>query len=207
MGVNRRKTRQNTCRSVTHLSNKDIVHPTPDNHNIGLKSYLKTGCKEYTMHDTTINRPRTSARFATLMELYEKNYMLLRLLAPNLRDMGEGVYLSHPKGLLPLELSHIEHNRYTTTFKLTYLFSPGSRKAREPDLTIRLYHDARACEVMSGLIPSIRKDIRRTRDLQEGYHLNRFLHKWVGYCLRQNHSFALDAEQASQQSNRRATTA
>jgi len=141
------------------------------------------------MQDTTLLRPKTSGRFNSLMELYENNYILIRLLAPGLRSYTQEKYLSHPVGVLPLELSNIEHNKYTTTFKLTYLFSESSRQQREPDLTIRLYHDACTCEVMSGLIPSRRAEMRRTRDLNDGYRLNRFLHKWVAYCLRQGHGF------------------
>jgi len=127
------------------------------------------------------------------MELYENNYMLIRLLAPGLKSYRNDSYVSQPDGLLPLELSAIEHNRYTTTFKLTYLFSANisnnTRHDREPDLTIRLYHDARTCEVMSGLIPSMKTESRRTRDLDDGYRLNRFLHKWVSYCIHQGHGF------------------
>jgi len=147
------------------------------------------------MHDTTLLRPKTSARFNSLMELYENNYMLIRLLAPGLRQFQSSSYVSRPDGLLPLELSDIVHNRYTTTFKLTYLFSSASRHDREPDLMIRLYHDARTCEVMSGLIPAARNEKRRTRDLSDGYRLNRFLHKWVSYCLRAGHGFELVSEQ------------
>lgn len=142
------------------------------------------------MQDTMLLRPKTTGRFNSLMELYEKNYMLIRLLVPELKSLQAQSYVSRPEGLLPLELSAIEHNRYTTTFKLTYLFSSASRHDREPDLTIRLYHDARTCEVMSGLIPSMRSELRRTRDLTDGHRLNRFLHKWVSYCLRQGHGFS-----------------
>lgn len=149
------------------------------------------------MQDTMLLRPKTTGRFNSLMELYEKNYMLIRLLAPELKSLDAHAYVSRPEGLLPLELSCIEHNRYTTTFKLTYLFSTTSRHDREPDLTIRLYHDARTCEVMSGLIPSMRTESRRTRDLTDGYRLNRFLHKWVSYCLRQGHSFGTVGQEAS----------
>ena len=131
------------------------------------------------------------------MELYEKNYMLIRLLVPDLKSLQGSHYVSKPDGLLPLELSKIEHNRYTTTFKLTYLFSSASRHDREPDLVIRLYHDARTCEVMSGLIPSMRTESRRTRDLTDGYRLNRFLHKWVSYCLRAGHSFDANRQSVS----------
>lgn len=136
------------------------------------------------------------------MELYENNYMLIRLLVPELRQLPESRYVSQPNGLLPLELSNIEHNKYTTTFTLTYLFehsasiprSAGARHGRAPNLTIRLYHDARTCEVMSGLIPSRRAELRRTRDLDDGYRLNRFLQKWMSYCLRQGHSFTNEHE-------------
>lgn len=126
------------------------------------------------------------------MELYEKNYIQVRLLIPELKVMdASSSYISQPDGLLPLEISGIEHSRYTTTFKLTYLFASDSRQDREPDLSIRLYHDARTCEVMSGLIPSMRYESRRTRDLTDNYRLNRFLYKWVSYCMRQGHSFDL----------------
>ena len=43
--------------------------------------------------------------------------------------------------------------------------------------------------VMSGLLPGSRHEIRRTRDLEEGRRLNRFLNKWLRYCLRQGHGF------------------
>lgn len=138
--------------------------------------------------------PKTSGRFASLMELYERNYVLVRLLAPALKELGEGVHRSAPAELLPLELSGVIHDRYTTTFNLTYRFDGVShasthRSEREPDLNIRLYHDARTCEVMSGLLPGCRHETRRSRDLDEGWRLNRFLERWLGYCLRQGHGF------------------
>ena len=145
------------------------------------------------MQTTLSPRTRTSGRFASLMELYERNYVLVRLIAPRLREMGEGEYLSRASGPMPLALSRIEHGRYTTTFNLTYRFSPRHRNVREPDLAIRLYHDARTCEVMSGLLPGCRIEARRTRDLDEGWRLNRFLERWLSYCLRQGHGFELDS--------------
>ncbi|MBX2884687.1 MAG: DUF1249 domain-containing protein [Granulosicoccus sp.] len=146
------------------------------------------------MYSTVLNKPRTSGRFANLMDLYEQNYLLMRLLAPELRAMDGGDFVSHAPGAMPLELREVNHSRYTTSFKLTYRFSDSSRhrKTLEPDLDIRLYHDARVCEVMSGLLSEGRLEIRRTRDLEEGRRLNRFLNKWLSYCLRQGHGFSLD---------------
>lgn len=164
------------------------------------------------MQTLLTKRRTTTGRFASLMELYETNYMLVRLLAPSLRHMHsvgaleqgatDGVdadvsrsdsnqwkYVSVVPGCLNLELGAIEQEKYTTTFNLTYRFESDERNPREPDLTVRIYHDARTCEVMSGLLQGTRHGPLRTRDLDEGYRLNRFLQKWVGYCLRQGHSF------------------
>jgi uncharacterized protein YqiB (DUF1249 family) len=151
------------------------------------------------MYSTLLHRPRNSGRFASLMELYEQNYLLMRLLAPELRAMPSGCYLSRATGAMPLEISNIVHSRYTTTFNLTYRFSVSSkqRSAREPDLNIRLYHDARSCEVMSGLLPEGRVEVRRIRDLDEGRRLNRFLNKWLRYCLRQGHGFSEESSTLS----------
>lgn len=125
------------------------------------------------------------------MELYESNYVLVRLLVPDLRLLQSPgtTYVSAIEGCLDLELSCIEHEKYTTTFNLTYRFVSDNRKPREPDLTIRIYHDARTCEVMSGLLQGLRHGPQRRRDLDQGYKLNRFLHKWISYCLWQGHSF------------------
>ena len=136
-----------------------------------------------------LEKRRTSGRFASLMELYENNYILARLLIPGLREAGAGVHISKAPGCLDLELSQIEHQRYTTTFNLTYRFTTPGRSEREPDLTIRLYHDARTCEVVSGLISNRRTVPRRVRQLDESRLLNRFLCKWLRYCLKQGHSF------------------
>lgn len=144
------------------------------------------------MYNSLLHRPKTTERFTALMELYEKNYLLMRLLSPELKVLEPGTYVSQVNTSLPLELSVLTHSRYTSTFNLTYRFfdtSTKGRSDREPDLAIRLYHDARTCEVMSGLMPEGRIEVRRTRDLDEGRRLNRFLNKWLSYCLRQGHQF------------------
>lgn len=141
------------------------------------------------MYDARLLRPKTTGRFSSLMDLYEQNYMLARVLIPELREMDGGVFRSRVEGCMTLELSQIAHERYTSTFNLTYRFSSELRFAREPDLMLRLYHDARTCEVMSGLLPSRTDEDRRVRDLSNGYRLNRFVGKWLSYCSRQGHSF------------------
>lgn len=134
-----------------------------------------------------------TGRFASLMELYENNYLLIRLLIPELRQLGEGTYVSIVPGALDLQLSRIEHCRYTTTFNLTYRFENSLRQPFEPNLTIRLYHDARTAEVVTGLVQTQREQTRRTRGLDNSWRLNRFLYKWMRYCLHQGHSFEVVA--------------
>ncbi len=115
--------------------------------------------------------------------------MLSRVLIPGLRELEGGVFRSRVPGCMTLELSDVVHSKYTSTFNLTYRFSSELRYAREPDLMLRLYHDARTCEVMSGLLSSRIQEDRRVRDLGDGYRLNRFVGKWLSYCGRQGHSF------------------
>ena len=74
--------------------------------------------------DTMLSqRPRSTQRFTALMDLYEKNYMLVRLLAPRLRDMEESGYVSCVEEAMPLEILDLKHERYSTSFRLTYRLS------------------------------------------------------------------------------------
>lgn len=106
--------------------------------------------------------------------------------------MHGGTHLSEVPDAAALELSRVAHERYTTTFRLTHRFSARERHAREPDLAIRLYHDARTCEVVGGHLPPRRGDggrPRRRRELDESLRMNRFLERWLRYCLAQGHGF------------------
>jgi uncharacterized protein YqiB (DUF1249 family) len=142
------------------------------------------------MDFTLLHRPKTSGRFAALMDLYERNYMQMRLLAPRLASMKESVYVSETDDdSLPLEILELTHERYTSTFRLTYRLSERWPQGKEPNLAMRLYHDARTCEVMSGLLPGETTEARRVRDLEHGLQLNSFLNRWLAYCLQQGHGF------------------
>ena len=123
-----------------------------------------------------------------LMALYEENYMRLRRLLPRM-DAIQGEAVSHVSGCIDLHVFVLERSRYTTTLRLTYVFRDGDEERREPDLRIRVQHDARTAEAMDlqmerGLY---RFDARRT--LQRSWERNRFLHKWLGYCLHRGHRF------------------
>ena len=142
---------------------------------------------------------KTSDRFGNLMELYEKNYMQLRLLIPGLKHGPLSPGLSEVQGCLPVHLNVTEQSRYTSTLHLTYRFAEGSnnRDQLEPDFSIRVYHDARTAEVVSGLLHGQQHVQRTTRNLQNSWRLNRFLYKWLSYLLRRGHRFEVSQEGTS----------
>ena len=146
------------------------------------------------MHFREFRKRRTTERLARLMEGYESNYLLVRLLVPGLAELQAGERrVSQVEGCVDLNLEVLEKGRYTTTFRLTYIFSERGVSRDEPDLTIHVYHDARTAEAMSGLIHGRRHEQRRRRDLDEGWVLNRFLYKWIRYCLHRRHRFESQA--------------
>lgn len=135
-------------------------------------------------------QPRT---LSSLMELYDSNYRRLSRLAPELHVMDNS-YVSRVAGALDLHLEVLERCRYTTTILLTYRFSSAAGVLLEPNVKVRLYHDARLAEAMSDARrhrPRISRCWRRGRltELQKKWDQNRFLQRWLGYCQSQGHLF------------------
>lgn len=129
--------------------------------------------------------------FATLMELYEANYMRLRRLIPDL-DRRSGHAVSRIADGLDLHLHVAERSRFTTTITLSHGFEGGGLDARPmPALTIRVYHDARLVEAMSphACAGSI--------DLTQRWRDNRYLQHWLQHCLTRKHRFQADTGHAS----------
>ncbi|MGA7801555.1 MAG: DUF1249 domain-containing protein [Gammaproteobacteria bacterium] len=131
--------------------------------------------------------------FAGLMELYEQNYIRLRRLIPDLSAVGPTA-VSRPTGALELHLAIVERCKYTTTLTLTYHFTDELGRFPAPDLQARIYHDAQAAEVIAcGRLKGVRSAeydrLRNRYSMGEKWQINRFLQKWLGYCLRQGHGF------------------
>lgn len=134
-----------------------------------------------------------SSTFAGLMDLYERNYIGLRRLIPQLPTDG-GVLRSRVPGGLDLHLQLLERHRYTTDLTLTYLFEKPEGLRAEPDLQVRIYHDARQAEVMSAHLrhwPEFAAD--HCPGLHARWRANRFLWKWLNYCLHQGHRFDIES--------------
>jgi uncharacterized protein len=136
-------------------------------------------------------RPRS---FVSLMTLYESNFIRLGWLVPDLRRL-RGSLTSVVAGSPALELSVREQCRYTTTLGMTYLFGDGSTPVRDPELEIRVYHDARlaeACSVPAGANhPGLRRLAASVpRDRGQRWSCNMLLNKWLEYCAGSGHRFA-----------------
>jgi uncharacterized protein YqiB (DUF1249 family) len=143
----------------------------------------------HTVRDGALRRD-----FAGLMELYEGNYIRLRKLVPDARAI-RSVAISRVAGALDLHLRVTERCKYTTTLQLTYHFIHEEGVIQAPDLHVRIYHDAQVGEVMScgRSRDSVRPEYDRRRGdypLEERWRVNRFLYRWLGYCLHQGHCFA-----------------
>ena len=140
----------------------------------------------------------TPGTFAALMDLYERNYINMRRLIPAAMPPASAMNISQVSGGLDLHLQMIERSRYTSELSLTYQFARESGVIlAEPNLRIRIYHDAQLAEVMAAnprhhaafsadLLPAARPD---SSQLRRRWRINRFLFKWLTYCLRQGHRF------------------
>lgn len=142
-----------------------------------------------------------SVSFAALMEMYESNYLRLRRLCPDL-DAFTDAQVSRVPGASDLHLTVLERTPYTTMVRLTYEFASGDRTRRQPDLTIRMFHDARQAEVVGRYCRRSGQDL--SLDARIGvpglacrWRHNRFLFKWLGFCLTQGHRFQLSTTPSS----------
>ncbi|MEJ2059647.1 MAG: DUF1249 domain-containing protein [Gammaproteobacteria bacterium] len=152
---------------------------------------------QITLNCRSCESPRPQS-FAALMEMYEANYIRLRCLCGDIHALPDESVSAVPDAL-PLYLHVLERCKYTTTLNLTYYFQEAGELTPRPDLTLRVYHDARQVEVMSrycndkGGVVSTEDVLRHPEQsaLLCKWRLNRFLYKWLSYCLRQNHGFAL----------------
>lgn len=129
--------------------------------------------------------------FVSLMDLYENNYLRLRRLIPNLSNLPDKS-ISRLPYCLNLHLTVLERTKFTTTIYLTYYFNESTQSVAEPALTIRLYHDAHQAEVLTGHLQHGRKQYTHIpeKTLKIKWKLNRFLFKWLGYCLYLGHHFS-----------------
>ena len=139
--------------------------------------------------DAIANTHDLAGTFAGLMDLYELNYIGLRRLVPKVPEAGVCL-VSQVEHALDLYLTIGDRFRYTTELNLTYRFPRGDGRVPEPDLRVRVYHDARQAEVMAVQLRHLPAfDASIQSELYARWHANRFLYKWLNYLLHQGHRF------------------
>jgi len=142
--------------------------------------------------------------FTGLMTLYESNYIKLSQLVPDFDSLPIG------QSEVTVSCSDVDHDlhlqvrlreRYTITLKLTYLFYPNVSGAQaqppipDPDLTVRVYQDARLAEAVRvrDRHPHHKlQELARAhcRELDWRWRNNMMLNKWLDYLLEMGHGFA-----------------
>ncbi|WP_308365481.1 MULTISPECIES: DUF1249 domain-containing protein [unclassified Microbulbifer] len=119
----------------------------------------------------------------------DANYLRLRKLLPELANREHWRY-QMPNGAL--ELSVQSRSRYTTEVCLNASAETGERNwLAPPQITVRLYHDARMAEVVAvdGRGPVGDNGVGftypnpRMHCADERQQANRFLGEWLGHCL------------------------
>ena len=151
--------------------------------------------------DCPVSWRASPASFVSLMSLYESNYIRLGWLVQDLSSIDNAaVSVVHDD--CPLHLRVEERSRYTTTVTLTYLFEKESAVIADPDLQIRVYHDARLAEVQScarwhrhPMLESIRCGLARA--LGDRWRRNIMLNKWLDYCVERGHRFTASLDSSA----------
>ena len=124
--------------------------------------------------------------FSGLMDLYEQNYIRLRQIVPDLTVADQ--MISSVPGHTDLYLSVKQRCKYTTMLSMTYRFGGPGNYLFEPDLHLKVYHDARVVEVQH-LLKRQHGLVHTDHVIGHKWKMNRFLYKWLGFCLYQGHFF------------------
>ena len=145
-------------------------------------------------------RPTQPGSFTALMHLYESNYLRIHWLLDDLATLPPEQW-SRPRDDLPLYLEVLEVSRYTTTLRLTYFFEEGQAMVADPDLTVRVYHDAGLAEAMAcrrqHLHTALKQfDTAPGGELGRRWARNSMLNKWLEYCYDHGHRFYGDVKRA-----------
>ena len=136
-----------------------------------------------------IYRPAT---FTGLMTLYESNYIKLHSLASAFDWPADSIVSSSPRDN-DLHVEIVRREPYTTTMRLTYWFDDAGVSAADPDIIVRIYHDARLVEAVSSGEAYRHTKLRElaassNAELDRRWRLNMLLNKWLDYLFEVGHS-------------------
>ena len=131
------------------------------------------------------------------MALCASNYAKLsRLVSMVELEVGQGFALEidkQPNLLISLE----QKSKHTVTYRLQQDSEKISLKRR---YLVRMYHDAKVAEVLSGLNQGMLPPVypypnNQMKQPDEKIQLNRFLSEWLNFCLEFGQSHSLDKTQ------------
>jgi uncharacterized protein len=141
--------------------------------------------------------------FTGLMTLYESNFIKLASLIAPISAQRPGKLLA-AVSITPhdcdLHLRPVSSEPYTSTFKLTYWFNGADGEpVADPDLMVRIYHDARLAEAVRGVDTHHHHKLRElaaqdatgvhSLELDRRWRNNVMLNKWLDYLLDMGHRF------------------
>ena len=132
--------------------------------------------------------------FTGLMTLYESNHLKLARLAGEFPSR-KTVWRSSVPDDCDLHLEVLRLEPYTTTLRMTYWFvEAGAEPVPDPDLTVRVYHDARLAEAVTARVVHRHEvlqdlDPAHAAELGRRWRINMMLNKWLDYLLDVGHTF------------------
>jgi uncharacterized protein YqiB (DUF1249 family) len=137
-----------------------------------------------------VYRPRS---FSGLMTLYESNYLKLNELFREGLPGHEHAVSAVPDDC-ELHVEILARERYTSTLKMTYWFDDDSRPLSDPDMVVRIYHDAALVEGVRGRSEHRHHVLKRlaashSAELDRRWRVNIMLNKWLDYLLEKGHGF------------------
>lgn len=133
-------------------------------------------------------------RLAQLIDLYERNFLLLERLVPEL-ELPFDHALSRSASDLPLHLITVERSPYTVELRLTYEFREPAGIRLAPDFWIKVYRDARVAEALhcTQRPPWLAQEGGAPEAelyLTDQWSRNLMLARWLEYLLHHGHGFA-----------------
>jgi uncharacterized protein len=130
--------------------------------------------------------------FSGLMTVYESNYIKwTQLIGDDFLQSGQ--YRSRSRRDCDLFLDVMRREPYTTTLLLTYRFElPDKGFVADPDLTLRVYHDARLVEAVCVSDchhhhKLVELASAHSAELGRRWKVNVMFNKWLDYLLDMNH--------------------
>jgi uncharacterized protein YqiB (DUF1249 family) len=131
--------------------------------------------------------------FTGLMTLYESSYIKLSHLTKAFTWPATSMVSSSARDC-DLHAELMRREPYTTTLKLTYWFhETDGGFVPDPDLTLRIYHDARLVEAVAGRDQHCHHKLQEFAraggaELDRRWRVNMMLNKWLDYLSDVGHS-------------------